>query len=389
MNDPIIKSLLDNDLYKFTMQNIALKRFADTPVEYKFILRSKNVNLAPYISEIRDQIHHLCTLKVNSQETAYLRSLNLFSDGYLEFLQDLDLSFDLKGNIKEDTEGGISLRFKGNWFQKILFEVPLMAIISEVYLKDKINTLEQQDEGYLKLYDKIKLLDSRKKDALHLVDFGTRRRFSREWHDTVVSTLKDHLKGTSNLYLARKHSIPAIGTMAHEYLMLGMSLSHVPLKEFQKYMLREWIQEYKGKLGIALTDTINSEVFFEDFDYYLSKVYDGCRHDSGDPFKWGDRLIQHYEKMNIDPLTKTAVFSDGLDFQKMFELEDYFKGKIKTSYGIGTNLTNDTGVKPLSMVIKLVYANNRPLAKISDEPIKAMCEDYEFLNKLKKTFLIN
>ena len=185
-----------------------------------------------------------------------------------------------------------------------------------------------------------------------------------------------------------KHGRKPIGTMAHEWIQAGQAIGAVQLKNSQKYMFETWVKEYRGDLGIVLTDTINMPAFLKDFDKYFAKLYDGCRHDSGCPYDWGDQLISHYQSLGIDPMAKTAVFSDGLNFDKMIEIDKHFHGRINTSYGIGTNVTNDVGVKALSMVIKLVQLNGNAVAKISDEPAKAICEDPDFLSYLKKVYLV-
>jgi nicotinate phosphoribosyltransferase len=211
-----------------------------------------------------------------------------------------------------------------------------------------------------------------------------------DWHDEVVSTfareLPGYFNGTSNVFLAMKHNVKPIGTMAHEFIQAGQGLEKVQLKYSQQYMLEKWIEEYRGDLGIALTDTIGMKPFLKDFDLYLAKLYDGCRHDSSDPYTWCFSLVDHYKKLGIDPRTKSAVFSDNLDFLAAANIYKTFKDMIKISFGIGTNLTNDVGFKPLSIVIKLVKVNGNPVAKISDQPEKVICEDEQFLSYLRKVY---
>ena len=271
-----------------------------------------------------------------------------------------------------------------------------MAIISEVYLQDKISKESAYHTGLEKFDIKTSIIKKMFPDVkINFADFGTRRRFSREWHDTILKKAIEEfsdknsnaqLVGTSNLHLAKKYNIKPIGTMAHEWLQASQGLNKVQLVDSQKYMLETWVKEYRGDLGIALTDTIGYKAFIKDFDKYFAKLYDGVRHDSGDPMQWGDNIINHYESLGIDPMSKTAVFSDSLDFKKMIDIAIHFENRINTSFGIGTNFTNDVGIKPLSMVIKLVRMNGNPVAKISDEPQKAICEDEDFLNYLKKVY---
>jgi len=244
---------------------------------------------------------------------------------------------------------------------------------------------EKMAQGFVVLSEKIQLIEESDYDFI-LVDFGTRRRFSKKWHNSVVDLLDERIPesfiGTSNVYLAREYDLKPIGTMAHEFISAGQSFVH-PL-DSQSYMLHKWADEYKGSLGIALSDTLGRLKFFEDFNPYFAKLYDGVRHDSGDPFSFGDEVIKMYESYKIDPLTKSIVFSDGLDIRKAIELLDYFVGRIKVSFGIGTNLTNDVGIKPPNIVIKMVECNGRPIAKLSDVRGKVICEDLKYLDYLKE-----
>jgi len=383
----IIQSLLDNDLYKFTMMQAFHHNFPEAQSKHKFILRSKGVNLLPYKKQIEEEIEHMCSLSFKPEELEFLSSLGFMKPDYLDFLEDLKLK--TRGMKITEESGNLAITYEGSLVQKILFEVPLMAIISEAYLRDKINKEEAYKTGFKKIKEKVGKLE-KVGHFIKFADFGTRRRFSREWHDLVVSTFKelapDNFVGTSNLYLAMKHGLKPIGTMAHEWVQAGQALNKVQLKSSQKYMFETWVREYRGDLGILLTDTIGMSAFLKDFDKYFAKLYDGCRHDSGSPYEWGDQLINHYKSFDIDPMTKTAVFSDGLNFDKMIEIDQHFHRRISTSYGIGTNVTNDVGVSPLSMVIKLVGLNGNAVAKISDEPAKAICEDPEFLSYLKKVY---
>jgi nicotinate phosphoribosyltransferase len=234
------------------------------------------------------------------------------------------------------------------------------------------------------LDDKIKLA---RESGIKFSEFGTRRRYSHSVQNYVCSILaknKDICTGTSNVYFARRHSMPVIGTVGHEWYMAAQGCDDVTLANSQKYMLQKWVDEYRGDLGIALSDTLGIDKFLKDFDPYFAKLYDGVRHDSGDPFEWGEKIIKHYEKFKIDPKTKTLVFSDGLTFPIAAEIQEAFGDRAKVVFGIGTNLTNDfEGVKPLNIVIKMTECNGRPVAKISDTPGKTMCEDQKFIEYLR------
>jgi nicotinate phosphoribosyltransferase len=278
----------------------------------------------------------------------------------------------------------------GPWLHTILFEVPLLSIINECYYRNS-GAQPDWDSGRRKLHDKILLAKSARRNGIPFVfsDFGTRRRFSKSWHEEILDILKseipDPCPGTSNLYFAWKKDLKPVGTMAHEWLMASQSLGP-RLKDSQRFALEKWVQEYRGDLGIALSDVAGFDAFLTDFDLYFAKLFDGCRHDSGDPFSWGDRLINHYVSMNIDPRTKTAIFSDGLTFQKAIEIAEHFKGRISTSFGIGTNLTNDISADPIQIVIKMTRCQGSPVAKLSDSPGKQMCNDPHYLAYLSHIF---
>jgi nicotinate phosphoribosyltransferase len=236
----------------------------------------------------------------------------------------------------------------------------------------------------------------KKTPGFQFADFGTRRRFSQDWQETVVGFMarKDYktmgirdqvgFVGTSNVYLAKKFGVKPIGTMAHEYICLFQGTGEVPVAESQKKALQTWVDVYRGDLGIALSDTLGFDKFLRDFDKYFANLYEGVRQDSGNEFEWADRRITHYEKLGIDPKTKHLVFSDGLTFPRAVELLKHVNGRAKVSFGVGTNLTNDVGVKPLQIVMKLVEVNGNPVAKLSDSPGKTMCEDQEYISYLLK-----
>lgn len=383
-----IVSLLDNDLYKFTMQQAALHHFPSVEAEYKLIIRSKGVDLRPMRREIEDEIDHFCQLKMQQEELDFLGGIRFLKPDYVRFLEDHTMK---RRYVTVSEEGeNLALRIKGEWVNTILFEVPLLAIIEEVYCRNACAHDENaptlaaaQHTGQTNLEKKIALL---REHPFRLVDFGTRRRFSQQWHEHVVGELKKVIwfDGTSNLHLARRYGLKPVGTMAHEWIQAGQGMPGVQLAFSQKYMLEKWAEEYRGDLGIALTDTIGMDKFLKDFDLYLAKLYDGARHDSNDPIVWGEKMIAHYKAMRIDPMTKIATFSDNLNFEKAIAIDKHFEDRILRTFGIGTFLTNDVGLKPLSIVIKLVRINGNPVAKISDEPEKEVCEDRQFSNYLKK-----
>lgn len=384
----IIKSLLDTDLYKFTMWQTALNQFPTTDVVYEFKCRNDATWTEDILRTIKNEINNYCTLRFQKDEIKYLRSLGFFKEGFLSFLSLYKANRDhIKVELKENT---LSLTVTGPWFLTIPFEVPVLAIINEVYFQAQGFKLEAlKSDGLAILDKKISVLKKYSTDDFTIADFGTRRRFSFEWQNDVIKKLNDLnvFVGTSNVYFAKKYKLKAIGTMAHEFLMIGQAQDDVPLIKFQKKMLQSWVDEYRGDLGIALTDTVGLDAFLQDFDLYFAKLYDGLRHDSGDPLWWAEKVIAHYRKLNIDPRTKTLVFSDGLSPQKAVEIAEALKGQCRISFGIGTNLTNDfTGLDPLQIVMKIVNANGQPVAKVSDSPGKGMCKDEDFLKYLMKIF---
>ncbi len=386
---PIITSLLDTDLYKFTMQQCILHRFPSVNAEFKFVCRTPDTNLGDYYAKIFKEITHLCSLKFQNDELEYLRSLRFISDDYVEFLRGFKLNSSFV-QFEPDENNDLILRFKGPWLHVTMFEVYVMAIISEIYCK---NQVAKTPISWKNAWDTLSAKSEKLKNTnlpINVSDFGTRRRYSKAWQENVVAYMSYSFEdsnvnfSTSNVFLAKKYDLMPVGTMAHEYLQAAQAL--VRLQDSQKFALENWVQEYRGDLGIALTDVINMDSFVKDFDLYFAKLFDGCRHDSGDPIEWGNKLIKAYKDLNIDPMSKKAIFSDGLNFDKIMELNDYFGDKIQTAFGIGTNLTNDVGIKPLSIVIKMVTCNDQPVAKISDTPGKTICEDLNYYNYLKSVF---
>jgi nicotinate phosphoribosyltransferase len=374
----IIQSLLDNDFYKFSMMQYVFHTFPDVEVEYEFKCRSGE-DMSLFVEQIKEEIRNLCYLKFKEDEIDYLYEQGIFKKGFLDYLRDFQLDM---FNIRI-TKNPFTLKIKGNWLETILFEVPILAIISETYFRDKKVSLNIQ-RSILKIGKKLAIAEN---NNFTFSDFGTRRRFSFDVQESIIyiSNVFNCFNGTSNVYFAKKYNLQPVGTMAHE-LFMAMQALVGNLNNFQKVTLQGWLDEYNGKLGIALSDTIGIDAFLKDFKEYAN-AYSGIRQDSGDPFVIGKKVVDFYKDMGIDPKTKTLIFSDGLDFNKASELYKEFSDKINVSFGIGTNLTNDIdGVKPLSMVIKMQRCNGKPVAKISDEPAKAQCQDEEYLKRLKKTF---
>lgn len=366
----IIESLLDTDLYKFTMMQVVWRRFAELPVEYAFKCRNRDADLRPLAADLREEIDSLGSLSLTEDEAAFLKSIRYVAPEFIDFLRGFSLD---PAQVEIRAEDGLSIRIRGSWLSTILFEVPVLAIVNELYTRRHYPPTEALlAEGRRRLDGKIAAIDACPV-PLRLMEFGTRRRYSQAWQEEVVDALKDRLIGTSNVHLAHQFDLKPFGTMAHEFLQAGQALAH-PL-DSQKYMLEAWMQHYRGDLGIALSDIFGFEAFLNDFDLLFTKAYDGCRHDSGDPFVWGEKLLAHYERLGIDARAKTAVFSDGLDIERARALAERFEGRIRTIFGIGTSLTNDLGTPALPIVLKLVKAGGRPVIKLSDAPGKTMSED--------------
>jgi len=399
---PIITSLLDNDLYKFTMLQAMLHQFPQTHGVYRFRCRNNKdaaYSLADIQKDLEQQLDSLCELRFLPDELEYLRSLRFIRSDFVDYLE----LFKLKRRfitVSTDDKGRLFIDIEGPMIQAMFFEVFVLAIVNELYFNALSND-SVIEEGQRRLDAKVALLHQYAEEQTQydqdtppfiVADFGTRRRFSRRWQAHVVETLHKAepkiVGGTSNVYLAKQLGMTPIGTMAHEFMQAFQALD-VRLRDSQKAALEAWVHEYRGDLGIALTDVVGMDAFLRDFDLYFAKLFDGLRHDSGDPYIWGDKAIAHYEKLKIDPKTKILTFSDGLNLEKAWELHQYFKGRIRTSFGIGTNLTNDMGITPINIVLKLVECNGQPVAKLSDSPGKTMINNDTYLAYLRQVFEVD
>ena len=381
---PCVVSLLDTDLYKFNMQQVQFHKHTNLNGKYIFKCRNRGVEFTDeMIEEINAQIDHLCTLTFTDEELDYLSSLRFIKSDYVEFLR---LWRPLRRYVKcwKDEELGMRIEVEGPIFSVMQFEIYLLEIVNEVYFRMKYDYHYLVESARQKLYRKVRDFREDFYD-FKFAEFGCRRRLSREWQDYVVGELiqTGHCVGTSNVFLAMKYGIKPIGTYAHEYVQMYQGIPGVQLAYTNKLAMTEWFEEYQGDNGTALTDTLGTDLFLMDFNKLQANCYTGVRHDSGDPFEWGEKIIAHYEKLGIDPKTKTLLFSDSLTFEKAQKISDYFRGRINTSFGIGTYLSNDTCEDALNIVIKLQYVNGHPVAKLSDDWGKAMCQDGDYLDYLK------
>ncbi|AKJ28213.1 nicotinate phosphoribosyltransferase [Caldimonas brevitalea] len=388
----VIHSLLETDLYKFTMWQTMLHRHPQTQAEYTFVCRNESAYpLADLLADVQAQLDHLCSLSFRPDELAYLGSLRFIKSDFVDFLR----IFRFQRNFIEARANGPVLEIvaRGPQVHVMAFEIYVLAIVNELYFR-RFDAGPALGEGRRRLQAKIERLrefgrEPARRHPFEFFDFGVRRRYSGAWQREVVSTFKrevpEFFKGTSNVLLARDLDLVPIGTMAHEYLQTYQALG-VRLRDFQRAALEDWVQEYRGDLGVALTDVIGMDAFLADFDLYFAKLFDGLRHDSGDPTTWGEKALAHYARLRIDPHAKRLVFSDALDFEKAFALYRHFADRTQLGFGIGTNLSNDVGLKPLNIVMKLTQANGQPVAKLSDSPGKTMCDDQTFLAYLRQVF---
>lgn len=388
MNPTIrLSSILDNDFYKFTMQNAVIKLFPYAKVQYQFINRGQHPFPENFGTHLREAIQQMTHLKLTLKEKEFLKVNCPYLDPtYLDFLQ--GYQYDPSEVTIIQTGAEVSVAIEGYWYRTILWEVPIMSLISELYYE--LTQQVRADDAKV-IATVSKKVAAYKALGIKFADFGTRRRHSFSVQDLVVQTLQKEgngtFMGTSNVHLAMKYQTKPIGTHAHEWFMFHAA--RYGYKMANTMGLEHWVDVYRGDLGIALTDTFTTDVFFDQFDKKFAKLFDGVRHDSGDAIAFGEKTIAHYQKLGIDPLTKTIIFSDGLNYEKVERIANHFKDKIGLSFGIGTNLTNDVGLKPMNIVIKMIQALPEDqqwtgVIKLSDEPHKhtGKTEDIELSKRL-------
>ncbi|HHK8634597.1 TPA: nicotinate phosphoribosyltransferase [Vibrio parahaemolyticus] len=400
----IIQSALDFDVYKVNMMSAVAALYPDAMVSYKFIVRSEE-DLSELLPEVKAEVLKLQDVRFTEDEIAYMKRVAPYlKPEFVEALRHFRFNpqSDVSFHNKTMSDGSSQLRItiNGLWKETILYETIIMSIVSEVRSRQRWSDIPFEQFQTV-LEDKVRYLkaelERRNITNFKFADMSTRRRFSFQAQRTMLEYLSKELPqcltGTSNYHLARELDLTPIGTVAHEWFMGHQALVNV--RDSQKIALQRWQKMFNGALGIALTDTIGIDAFLKDFDEELSHAYVGVRHDSGCPFTWGEKMIAHFESLGIDPMTKTLVFTDGLNFEQALDICEHFQGRVQVSFGIGTSLANDMGnyvndqgeaYQPLSIVIKMVTCNGSPVAKISDEPEKAMCEDIFFLMNLKRRF---
>lgn len=386
---PIVKTLLDTDAYKLHMQQAVFYHYKNVNVVAEFLCRGDNF-LGCYSNILYEQISMMRSLSLSDEEYIYMNSFPFFKKEYLHWLK--KFRYNISQVKINNYKGQLHIRITGLWKEVILWEVPILALISEVFhshfspgITPKI-AVQYLDSKLVKFFQYTKYIDL---SHLKIIDFGTRRRFSYDVQYSILKRLKENfpfLAGSSNYHIARILKLIPFGTQAHEWFQAHQQISS-SLEKSQTMALKKWLDQYQNHLSIALTDSITMDSFLRDFNLYFTSSYAGIRHDSGDPVKWGEKALKHYEKLGIDPSTKTLLFSDNLNFKKIISLYKKFHNRTNVVFGIGTQLTCDIPyVQPLNIVIKLVKCNGKPVAKISDSPGKTFCLDKNFLNNLYKVF---
>lgn len=389
----IITSLLETDMYKFSMGQVIFHQFSDYKTTWAFKCRNKDVFFTPeMVEEIKSQIRAYCDLHFSEEELQYLDNILWIKGSYVDFLRLWHPRYE-DFEITTDGECGLSIETRGTWLNTSMYEIPTLAIVNEVYFR------MQYDYGRLisvyreKLEEKVHWLEQEggKYSLAAFSEFGLRRRLSAEAQEMAVKRLStakyanSAFVGTSNVYLAMKTGTVPTGTMAHEYIMCAGQGNHRHNPAYSNwYALNAWIKEYGVLNGIALTDTITTDCFLRDFQLTFAILFSGVRHDSGDPYEWGNKMIDHYKELGIDPMTKTLLFSDSLNFEKADALCKYFQGKTKVAFGIGTYISNDTDVEPLNIVMKTVRCNGQDVAKLSDVDGKGMCQNPAYEDYLRR-----
>ena len=404
--NPIINSLLETDLYKFSMGNVIFKKFNDYKTTWTFKCRDEDIQFTPdMVQEIREQIDHYCNLRFTDEEIDYLKTTcPWLSEGYLNYLKfwhpvrseifvQTGRADDLFGDdivLIPYNNCGLAIEARGTWLNTSMYEIAILAIVNEVYFALRYGDPCFDLKGHFEYNTRLKVnqLKNGVYDIGAFSEFGMRRRLSAETQDWLIGHLKDNAPGfvgTSNVYLARKWGVKPVGTMAHEYFMAFQSKFELNPAYTNWYGMKTWVEEYQTRNGIALTDTLGTDLFLRDFDLTYATLFSGVRHDSGDPIAWGEKMLAHYESLGINPKLKTLLFSDSLNFQKATDIKRHFDSRCNVAFGIGTFLSNDTQIEPLNIVMKMTECNGCPVAKISNTPSKGMCRDNTYVDYLNRT----
>ena len=388
----IINSLLESDMYKFSMGQTIFHQFTSYKTTWTFKCRNKDVHFTDEMGEeIKEQVQAFCQLRFTEEELEYLDNITWIKGTYVDFLRLWQPRYE-EFTITTDAPCGLAIDAAGTWLNTSMYEIPVLAIVNEVYFRMAYDYDVLLKQFKRRLDEKVRLLEE---DTFRLSDFsefGLRRRLSAEAQEMAVKAIAEvelpadsHFIGTSNVYLAKKFNLKPVGTMAHEWIMCTGQGNHKHNPAYSNwYALDAWVKEYGILNGIALTDTITTDCFLRDFQLTYATLFSGVRHDSGDPYEWGDKMIAHYNSLGINPRTKTLLFSDSLDFERATALYDYFKDKAKVAFGIGTFISNDTDEEALNIVMKTTKCNGMDVAKISDVAGKGMCKNPDYVDYLNR-----
>ena len=390
----IINSLLETDLYKISMGQAIYHQFSDYKTTWTFKCRNEGVRFTKeMVTEIKKQIRLYCKLRFKEDELAYLNDIRWIKGSYVDFLRLWQPRYE-DFHISNTGECGLSLEAAGTWLNTSMYEIPVLAIVNEVYFRMQYDYDELLADFRERLQKKKNMLLLNEYELGNFSEFGLRRRLSGQAQDYAVRELAEvaadrcnsNFVGTSNIYLARKYNVTPVGTMAHEWMMCVGQGNHRHNPAYSNYYaLNAWVKEYGVLNGTALTDTITTDCFLRDFDLTNGTLFSGVRHDSGDPFEWGNKMLAHYGKLGIDGRNKTLLFSDSLNFEKADAINRVFRDHCKVAFGIGTYISNDTFAAPLNIVMKVTRCNGQDVAKISDSPGKGMCKNQDYVDYLQRS----
>ena len=388
----IINSLLETDMYKFSMGQTIFHQFTSYKTTWTFKCRNKDVHFTDeMVEEIKEQVQAFCQLRFTEEELEYLDNITWIKGTYVDFLRLGQPRYE-EFTITTDAPCGLAIDAAGTWLNTSMYEIPVLAIVNEVYFRMAYDYDVLLKQFKRRLDEKVRLLEEDTYRLSDFSEFGLRRRLSAEAQEMAVKAIAEvelpadsHFIGTSNVYLAKKFNLKPVGTMAHEWIMCTGQGNHKHNPAYSNwYALDAWVKEYGILNGIALTDTITTDCFLRDFQLTYATLFSGVRHDSGDPYEWGDKMIAHYNSLGINPRTKTLLFSDSLDFERATALYDYFKDKAKVAFGIGTFISNDTDEEALNIVMKTTKCNGMDVAKISDVAGKGMCKNPDYVDYLNR-----
>lgn len=407
MNKFIIHHLSQTDAYKLSMAYVIYHLYRKYKTGWSFKFRNMKDHLAimtpakmqEWVEEIQKEINHLATLRWTEDEILFISKkmpwLTLDGGLFLDWLRNFQVKAEDILVFIENGELRIETDEKASWLQSTFYEIYLLVIVNETGFRLFYNYDELLESHKRNTDKKFEKLLSGEYVLGAVSEFGLRRELSEEAQEYVIKKFMAHRDelnakgtnyvGTSNVYMSMKYGTTPIGTMAHEFIMgVGQGDPSKNPAYSNRFAMESWTQIYGVLNGIFLTDTITDKMCRMDMDFKFASSFKGVRNDSGDPIEWGENWIKHYEKLGIDPKTKTLLFSNSLDFKRADEIYRHFAGRVNVAFGIGTYLSNDTFVNPFNIVMKMTTCNGHPVAKISDDAGKGMCKSEEFVNFLMK-----